>query len=657
MKKVLSILILTSLSYFYFNSTKINEISSVLEFGYDSANSLNYKYHYNTIKDLKSFNSKDLMRANHHSPLFLDMGRQLLVYTTKDNKLILWDTLKKKIFKEIKIKGLNINASPIIHKKDNTIIVKSIGSESRIQTLTTVDFNGNILSVKEIDLLDAFLDKNKEFIPSKIHCKTSLSHLQAKNKESYIVFGCSIKTQVYDLDKKLSLYGTHRGLTGLVVASKVGSKEVLYYKTSIKTNNAHSGYDTGIYLSGGSIPIKNNLLYVSTGNGPIDSKSNHGCSILKLELSNNKINLVDRFTSSKFTKNECHSLNLDMTSSSPVFLESKNKDYAFITSKSGVLHAFDLKTMGKEFNEKIKISELPHYSQGATFKLKDKNYFLTHWMNSPKDHTNTFSTSFEKDESVLIKSGFTKASCIGSVSKEEAKDYSLLYSGEFRDSYLSVPSSYLTALTSPVHPNFLPKLLPFLYPVKDIWPNYEIIKKNTQKISRNKFKNQIELNFYNFYEESIFLLGKSDSLLEIIKENPIKKVFIKSTFSADCNNEEREKLYLYKKTHPLEKGWGVKVFTIENQKLSQIKEFNFEGLFNPSKSSPTVVHYNGSTAFLIIGHSKGESIARLIDLETYKVIKEFKFNGEGYFSRPLWTPNFLLLPTRSNGLKSFEIIK
>lgn len=657
MKKVLSILILTSLSYFYFTSTKINETSSVLEFGYDSDNSLNYKYQYNTIKNLKSFTSKDLNRANHHSPLFLDIGRQLLVYTTKDSKLILWDTLEKKIFKEIKIKGLNINASPIINKENNTIIVKSIGNESRIQILTTIDFNGNIQSLKEIDLLDAFLEENKEFIPSKIHCKTALSHLHTKDKESYIVFGCSIKTQVYDLDKELNLYGTHRGLTGLVVASKVDSKEVLYYKTSIKTNDAHSGYDTGIYLSGGSIPIKNNHLYVATGNGPIDNTSNHGCSILKLELSNNKINFVDRFTSSKFTKNECHSLNLDMTSSSPVFLESKAKEYAFITSKSGVLHAFDLETMGKQFNEKIKISELPHYSQGASFKLKNKNYFLTHWMNSPKEHTDTYSTAFEKDETILNKNGFTKVSCMGSVSKEEAKDYSLLYSGEFRDSYLSVPSSYLSTLTSPIHPSFLPKLLPFLYPVKDVWPNYEVIKIYNKKISRNKYKGQIELNFYNFYEESIFLLGKSNSLLTTLKEKPIKRVFIKSTFSSDCKSGKREKLYLYKKAHPLNKGWGVKVFTIDNQKLSLIKELNFKGPFNPSKSSPTIINYNGSTAFLIIGYNEGESVARLIDVESYKVIKEFKFNGEGYFSRPLWTPNFLLLPTRSSGLKSFEIIR
>ncbi|WP_417335499.1 hypothetical protein [Halobacteriovorax marinus] len=661
MKISVLLLIFTTLFIFLLKKPDIHLEESVLEYGNNSDNSMNYQFKYPDNLKLKSIEVNQFSNANHHTPLYLKLknNSSFLLYTTLSNELVFWDTQKKVIKHKVKLPGTFVNSSPIISKKSRVLIVKTSTKDSNLQILTFIDFSGNILKSTNIYLHSAFKGLEPAKVSSQSQCKTALSLIETDEAKEFVIFGCSIKTQVYEMDKDIKLYGTNRGISGLVVASSIESHKNFFFKTSLKNTSIHSGFDTGIYLSGASIPTANNKLLIATGNGPFNGLDNFGCSILELSLNKSGFKLEKSYKSSEFVDNECHSLNLDMTSSSPVVTKSNHKTFLNIVDKSGVLHTFDHRTFGKEIHYKSKVSDLPHYSQGALLKYNNKDYFITHFKNSNYDDgvINYYSTVLERHLKTVAKSGFKKLECIGSISQEEAQEYSLLYSGGFRENFISTPQKLTAKLTSINQPSFIPNKLPFLYPVKGVWPKYSEVISGSKEYKSSKSR-RASLNFYDFGESSILLIADPKNIQESELGKPLSSTQFKSTFNKRCNLKKYENIYILKKTTSIENSWGYKVFDKSHKKLEIVRQMNIQGDLNPNKTSITVIRRKKKSSLIFItAHREQKSKGFLIEPFDRKIIQEIDFQGTSYFSMPVWTPHFLFLPTRDKGIQVFEILE
>jgi hypothetical protein len=645
MKFIIPLLVLL----IFTNCVKKEEVDikkSVLEFGYNKSNTGSSNHAFKKIKKFKEYKNSIFKSALNTMPLYIETKKEkFILISTINNELVFFDIINNEIKNKVSLPGERITSTPIYDNKTQSFFVKSKGKESYEQIITTIDLSGKIKKSFTLNLNTYF--KNKINVSKKLQCKTALSFIKKSNK---VVFGCSIKSQVYNTKEEIKLYGTHRGVTGAIFSYDIETNEINLFKTSKKTSSKNSGLDTGIYLSGGSFPVINDEILVATGNGPVDNKKNFGCSVLKLRVQKNEISYVDHLAVDPYTAGECHSLNLDMTSSSPVVSIKENKVY--IVSKSGVLHIFDYQTMGKEYYKKIKIAELPHYSQGTLTRFNNKDYFTTHWFNEFSEKRYSFASALEQSSDFLKKQGFKKIKCLISIKESKANSFSLLYSGPFRESYIELPTKFAMKLTSFLHPDFLPKKIPKFYPVKDLWPSYQFIKKGSLNYS---FKSVNELSFFDFEERSIFLIGDSSYLKNHFKQDVYSKSNIPWPKKYPCETKGNINYNLYRKIENFPLGRGIQTFWFENEKLKS-KKVTLDSKTQPNKTSILTIKTSKEPLLLATAHNNNESIAQLINFNSTDVVHSFKFEGVGKFSMPLITPTHFFFPTKDNGIKAFKLL-
>jgi len=637
--------------------------SSVFEYGLNPANDSFSLEPIEIRKDIQLERPEGLSQAQKMMPLLIHYKKWSWLGLTEKRLLIFFDKLgfinfydldQKQIHGRTRINNGVMTSAPIFSPEFDKLYIKVVRDEDSKQVLISLNLEGKILEEKTLDLEKIYESSQAgtgQWVKDKVWCKTALSLNRETNK---IYFGCSIKSQVYDLKKKIKLYGTHQGTTGSILQIDLDDRGSFENEsiilTSMKTDNEGSGLDTGIYLSGGSLPIFKHNLFAATGNGPIEELSNNGCSILKLNLKNKeKLQIDEKLIADIYDDNECHSLNLDMASSSPNFISLGTNDYGLIVNKAGELITFDVLEMGRRYREILPISELPHYAQGAVYK----NRFYTHYRESERGEVPFFSTALKSHSELLASKGFKAVQCIGALPDG---DYKLLYSGRLRENFVLVPDrEEVSGLVSRKIPNYIPREAPYLYPTKDLWAFYSVTDKKTIKGSAIKSSGlKADLYFMNRGEESFLMFGNLKSFLPISDIGWEKIISLDVELSANkCESEDS--LWIYKKERIFRGIHGVKGFNFEDGKLSEILNVEFKENIAPNKHPLVLFELQGRASALYISSTEEDlSKLRIIDLETEAVIKELEFKGRLHFSTPLVTKREIIVPTLKNGILLFK---
>ncbi len=637
--------------------------SSVFEYGLNPANDSFSSEPIEMSKDIKLVKLEGLSQAQKVMPLLIHYNKwswlgleekKLLIFFDKLGFINFYDLNQKQIHARTRIDKGVMTSAPVFSPEFDRLYIKVVRDEDSKQVLISFNLEGEVLEEKTLDLERIYESSQTgtgQWVKDKVWCKTALSLNRDTNK---IYFGCSIKSQVYDLKKKIKLYGTHQGTTGSILQVDLDDRGNFengsIILTSMKTDKEGSGLDTGIYLSGGSLPIFKHSLFAATGNGPIEELSNNGCSILKLNLKNKeKLQIDKKLIADIYDENECHSLNLDMASSSPNFISLGTNDYGLIVNKAGELIAFDVLEMGRRYREIRPISELPHYAQGAVYQ----NRFYTHFRESDRGKVPFFSTALKSQSELLATKGFKAVQCMGTLPDG---DYKLLYSGRLRENFVLVPDrEEVNGLVSRKIPNYIPREAPYLYPTKDLWAFYSVADKKSIKGSDMKStRHKADLYFMNRGEESFLMFGNLKSLLPISNIGWEKIVSLDLKLSTNkCESEDS--LWIYKKERVFRGVHGVKGFNFVDGKLSETLNVEFKEDIAPNKHPLVLFEIQGRASALYISSTEDDqSKLRIIDLETGAVIKEVEFKGRLHFSTPLVTKNEIIVPTLKNGILLFK---
>ncbi|MBC98825.1 MAG: hypothetical protein CME63_13845 [Halobacteriovoraceae bacterium] len=648
---------------------------SVKEYGLNKKNDFLFPVNLDEVSGLKLKEIPAFSKAHKFMPLILHSKKwsfigwnykRQLIFTDKLGFLNFYNLDSLKMEKKVRMTSGSPTSNYLLSEKNEEIYLKVKKDKDSFQIISVYDFEGNLKREIEIDLKNLYERRRRgtgDWVEDKVWCKTGLS---LNKSENTLFFGCSIKSQVYDLKRELKFYGTHQGVNGSIVQVdiKEGDKKRIFL-TSKKTELKGSGLDTGIYLSGGSLPIVDEKIFAATGNGPIESNLNHGCSLLRLNSEN--LFYEEKLLPHPFYDNECHSLNLDMASSSPVFTkdDNSNKDYGFIVNKSGELIAFDTQSMGRNFQKRLQVSELPHYAQGAIgkipYQVKQSAAFFTHFRKTNRGVVSFYSTGALFQEDFFQKQGFKKDRCIGELSEG---DYQLLYSGRLRDNFLIVPKGKVSnSLQERITPEFIPRHPPFLYPTKGLWPYYKLVDEFTinykdrseeQNLSQSLGR-KLTLYFMDRDEESFILSSDFRSLQNISKEGWDKLTDFNSMIrSSRCDSDYS--LWVYKKEVETKDTHGVKGFVVSDQRFKEV--FTYESLKYPrieaSKHPVVLFKRRGELHLLYIYRTDKKSFLEMINFETKQTIFEKSFDGIIHFSAPLITEHEVLIPTKDKGMIYFE---
>lgn len=648
------------------------------------------------LTKLKVTKPKWAKHAMKYVPLFIEHEKQdLLVFASSTSYLSAYDLKNKKIKWKTSLGG-PISVAPVYDEK--TKLFYAMTNKDKY-ILSAIDINGKIKSKYEIKLLELYRKNNPNIQQNELSTvkPTAALAINHYNKRPYIYFAFTNSRGAgrYDIWTADTQYGLQRGVSGLVVGvflKKNGTflnKSPLTFFTSIMNQHKFSGFNSGIYLSGGAITLSDkNHLYVATGNGySAPPKNMFGCSLIKLDGSSFKLSDKNSYyTVDKNNYQECFHNRIELTSSYPIGIKKDNKYIFSNLDKAGNIHLITKNNQQNSYfkhkvlknYQDLKTGVFPIYNAGNMFLQDQKVTLLTKVNNHSNKipQLNIYATS--KEEEQLKKRGFEKKQCIGGLAKSGDTSLSLFDSGPFYNNMLIAPTksfSFLEDYTLETLPKN--KKLKSRYVNNWRTPYIKLREIGHSTNKTNHLPNGYERAYLYIYMltrkkgrefiEFLFDIEKYTKTenkfynYPIISNHSEFEYFKNSQKEDDCHSLSKKKfnkLYRYeRKEMNVNKSSQVISFNI-NPKLKVNENWRFQ------LSENHIIHKNSFftrinqkenkyiTSFSAIDKASEKDISWIyfINSRTGKEISRYSIDGKMHFSHLIFNKYGAFVPTENNGL-------
>lgn len=686
------------------------EFGSITTFAFDHGRSGTYTASFSP-SDLKNLFvqkhdwAKDALK---HMPLYLRFKndeKDLLIFGTKHSSLIAYNLKGEEILWEVHLAG-ELTSTPVYSEEKKTIflLIRKNTIKAQAYEAVSISIDGAIKDRHPFNLINLYLQNGVSLKKDDINSlasKTAIG-LNEINSHHYMYFGFSSAKNPYTENlKERTHYGTNRGATGLLVGLYIeadgtfSNNSPLLFSTSAITEDKRTGYDTGIYHSGGAAALlPDNTLLVATGNGPnFPDQNNFSCSIVRLDGQT----LMPRRGTRGFSYlarelegyHECHiGNNGEFTSSWPSVIQTKdNKKIGFIMDKFGDVHIFNPDSLtGNKEEGRIRLDSkyffksygYPIYSNGSIFENQKSINLIIHHSGFPNPYNPRKIYASKLLDDHLLKNKYKPTRCLGLLRKQSTPEHSISFyhAGDLtRTSTVakSVTSQFLESSSLLGLKKIVPEITGLvikdqIIPLKNIGTLGFAIDTKTKSIAgyertRANFyvlSHKNNLNFINYYLD----LEEPNSTNPNVRKTNIKasgfeyfkKIDQNSAACPDFDREEFVELMVYEK-ESLELIEGLQIHSLDISNPSNVGiNWIYKGMDNElveKNSLVTVLNQKknkGATFFNVTERNSGNSSIRILDTFSGELIKNYPISDKLHFSSLILTDYGIFAPTIEQGI-------